>query len=351
MYLKCIKCKKMYEMNFNRISCDNHSLYYSYLDVEYSDECYEKAQATKNLKYLMPGQYKSKLIIKTPLIDSEFLSSKHDTKVYLKLENKNPTGSPKDRDMDLITSLLEKNTPVNISSGGNGAVSGAIFSHLNGLSCTCYVPNSLDNAREKILTNFSANIVKIEGDYETVFRHSINNCGHSINITPGINPIAQEGCKAISWEIFEDLGVPEIVVVPCGNGSTLFSIIKGFIELKKIGLTEKLPKFIGVQLLGSSPLKQAIEQNKDHVTLDYVQPSIAGSILARESFTAPKLLDFKKKVSLNILEVVDGEIKENLHQLFKKQGLLVDPAAAAGVATLENIDFSEVKNVVVVITG
>ena len=61
------------------------------------------------------------------------------------------------------------------------------------------------------------------------------------------NAYGAEGPKTISYEIFEDLsGVPDFVVVPVGGGGTLSGIWQGFVDLKRNGLTSKLPRLIGV---------------------------------------------------------------------------------------------------------
>ena len=65
--------------------------------------------------------------------------------------------------------------------------------------------------------------------------------------TPEFNPLTIEAQKTIAFEIFKDIGVPNWIIVPMGNGGCLVSIWKGFSELKESGCIENLPKLVRVQ--------------------------------------------------------------------------------------------------------
>src|SRR5205823_7062036 len=61
----------------------------------------------------------------------------------------------------------------------------------------------------------------------------------------GSNPIAIEGYKTISFEIWEQLGrVPDWVAVPTCYGDGLIGTWKGWHELRACGLTTTTPRML-----------------------------------------------------------------------------------------------------------
>ncbi len=77
----------------------------------------------------------------------------------------------------------------------------------------------------------------------------------------GANAYGAEGPKTISYEIVEDLSsVPDEVVVPVGGGGTLSGIWQGFADLKRAGLTQKLPRLVGVLPAGYQLLDIGLQQ-------------------------------------------------------------------------------------------
>src|SRR5690606_32536318 len=56
-----------------------------------------------------------------------------------------------------------------------------------------------------------------------------------------------EGYKSIAYEIHADLGVPAAVFVPTGYGELLYGVWKGFAELRRLGLTDRVPRMYACQ--------------------------------------------------------------------------------------------------------
>ncbi len=44
----------------------------------------------------------------------------------------------------------------------------------------------------------------------------------------------------VGFEIWEEIGVPDIIIVPCGNGTLLFGIYKAFVELLLLKKSKQL---------------------------------------------------------------------------------------------------------------
>ena len=83
-----------------------------------------------------------------------------------------------------------------------------------------------------------------------------------------VNPYRLEGQKSAAFEIYEQLGfsVPDYVVLPVGNAGNISAIWKGFKELRDFGITEKVPRMVGVQAEGASPIARAFWKGSETIT-------------------------------------------------------------------------------------
>jgi threonine synthase len=71
-----------------------------------------------------------------------------------------------------------------------------------------------------------------------------------------VNPYRLEGQKTPAFELAEecDWQVPDHLIVPGGNLANGSALAKGFLEMKHLGLTAKLPKISVIQAEGANPL-------------------------------------------------------------------------------------------------
>ena len=75
----------------------------------------------------------------------------------------------------------------------------------------------------------------------------------------GANPLTIEAKKTVAFEVWEQLGrwLPDLMIVPVGDGPTLVALDKGFAELVSCGLTTRQPRLIGIQAERCQPLVRA----------------------------------------------------------------------------------------------
>lgn len=358
-YYKCIKCKKTYPFNKDVFTCDAHSPYYGYLTLMYD---YKKVKIKNNQsswsKYLdlLPiDNFKIHFNEqKTPLFKLKNIGNKYNlTNLFLKDESKNPTGSFKDKEtICAINKAIEWNIKkIFIVSSGNAAVSAAAYAQKAGIECLCLVPKNMSVGKRFLINLYGGKIKEIDGNYEEIYRYAIDNNFPGWNTTPGINPIKEEGIKIIGFEIWEDINVPDVVMVPCGNGTLLFGIYKAFKELQYLGLIKKLPKFIGVQIKNASPLKLALDQDKEFVRLEEVFDSIAEGIIAQESYSSPKVMMALNETKGQIIEVDDKEITEALEEVTKMESLIPEITSVSVFAALKKIKFNKNETIVLVQTA
>ncbi|OGK18545.1 hypothetical protein A3D80_01180 [Candidatus Roizmanbacteria bacterium RIFCSPHIGHO2_02_FULL_40_13b] len=292
---------------------------------------------------------------KSPLIKIDNFGDKYGFgSLYVKDESKNPTGSFKDREnVSAINIAIEYGIKkVFTVSSGNAAVSTAAFAQKAGIQCNCIVTNTLSVGKRFLINLYGGNLIEKIASYEELYRWAIDSHYEGWNCTPGLNPIKEEGIKLIGYEIWEEMGVPDIIVVPCGNGTLLYGIYKAFKELQLLNYVNTLPQLIGIQIKNAAPLKKALETGSDYITLGEVHDSIAEGIIALESYSSPKVMMALKETGGTIVEVSDSEIRESMQEIISLESLIPEPTAAvvyAGVKKLFNV--SDKKIVLVQTAG
>jgi len=257
--------------------------------------------------------------------------------LWIKREDLNPTGCFKDRESVVTISAAKElgHDSVYIVSSGNAALSTAKFAKELGIECKCYVPEKTSQEKQDLILKYGAELELIPGFYEDVFRSVVDRNLPDWNVTSGQNSYRIEGGKTMAYEIYEQLGkVPDIIVIPSGNGGCLAATWKGFTELKKLGKIQKLPKMVCVQITGAAPIKTAFEQNKPYVVLGDIEDSIAEGIIAQESYNSPQAVQSLKESGGYVIEVNDADVVSALKAIIKTEGIIPEPTAAATFAAL-----------------
>lgn len=193
-----------------------------------------------------------------------------DAPLYLKDESRNPTWSHKDRLNCIIVSVaLASGAPgIAVASSGNHAAAAAAYAARAGLPCVVVTSPAAQPAFRHLLAALGAHIVLASTERrwpvlnrivaETGFMPASNltrfHTGH---------PFGPEGYKTIAYEIFLQLGrtMPGSVIVPTGYGELLYGVAKGFRELVKFGLSERVPRLCSAEPEGRAPLYRALQGN------------------------------------------------------------------------------------------
>lgn len=276
--------------------------------------------------------------------------------LWLKDETRSPTGSNKDRATALVLedALRTGADTVTAASTGNVAVSVAVGAAAAGLRAIIFVPAGVGEAKLHVMLLAGATVFKVKEGYKAAFklsRWAARDLGwHDRNT--GANPMTLEAKKTVALEVWEQLGrdVPDVMVIPVGDGTTLSAIAKGFRELVACGVADRVPRLIGVQAEGYQPLRKAW----------YGEPcklgkTIADGIAVADPANAPTALRDVKETGGSFVAVSDDAILHAIKVLASRAGVVAEPAAAAGLAGLEvALDEGEVmsdERVVVLVTG
>ena len=203
----------------------------------------------------------------TPLIPVRGRMTSDTIELFIKDESRNPTWSHKDRlNFAVVSTALKVQAKgVVAASSGNHGGSAAAYSARSGLPGVILTTTRAP-AIASFLQAYGQTIVAVPDVYTRweLMARLVNERGYhpaSNQTTPPTNhPFGSEGYKTIAYELYLQLGkrAPEAVLVPVGFSELIFGIYKGFVELKKFGFIEKLPRMIACEPSAGAPLKKAL---------------------------------------------------------------------------------------------
>lgn len=187
--------------------------------------------------------------------------------LYLKDESQNPTWSFKDRLASVgATKALELGREVlTAASSGNGGAATAAYAARAGLRSIVITGGTPPAAMRALMTVYGTLLVTTERNDERwpLVRFGVEEHGwfpiqNFLDPVVGANPFAREGCKALAFEICEQLGwrAPDAVVFPITVGDTLAGAWRGFVELQLLGVIDRIPRLYGAEVYG--PLEHAL---------------------------------------------------------------------------------------------
>ena len=218
------------------------------------------------------------------------------------------------------------------------------------------VPKSAPHAKLTQIVMYGATIVPVNGTYDMAFDLSMEATKEFgwYNRNTAFNPLTIEGKKTVSFELFKQLSraIPDYIFVPVGDGVIISGVYKGYEDLLKIGLIDRMPTVVAVQAAGSSNLIENI--GKPDFT---IKPSntLADSIsvdIPRNFFMAQDyLLQYKGEW----LSVTDDDIVNASKILARNTGIFAEPAASTAFAGMlcyqKNQKLLTKQRVVVLLTG
>jgi len=274
----------------------------------------------------------------TPLYRSTALERKYGIReVYLKDDGRNPTASLKDRAsaVGVAKALDNDMDSIACASTGNAASSLSGFAAVAGLKSFIFVPESAPVAKVTQLLVYGARVILVKGSYEDAFNlatKAIEKWGW-YNRNCAINPYLVEGKKTCAMEIAEQLDweVPDRVFVSVGDGCIVSSVYKGFYDLQQLGLIQRLPRIMGVQAEGASPVYKAFRENLDRVIFQEAD-TVADSISVGAPRNWAKALRAVRATEGDMITVSDEEILSAIPEMARETGVFGEPAGVTGFA-------------------
>lgn len=267
----------------------------------------------------------------------------HLKRLHVKNEGENPTGSFKDRGMTVgITTALRLGADsVMCASTGNTSASLAAYAARAGLKCFVMIPaGKIAAGKLAQAVVHGASIIEIDGNFDDAMRIVVDMAQRegSPYLLNSVNPFRIEGQKTIAYEINDQLNrLPDIIVLPVGNAGNITALWKGLLELRTLGFADTLPRLIGIQAEGASPIANAFKSRLDYVTPVSKPETIATAIRIGSPVNWKRALAAARDSSGLVETVSDREILEAQKMLASQEGIFVEPASASTIAGIRKL--------------
>ena len=373
---------------FKCVSCENE---YNIQEIRYRCECGDLLEVIHELDRAIPDpeSWKKSLdeqlgevpfrryqnILFPSLPNESIISLKEgDTPLYdvspnfpqfgslhLKHEGMNPTLSFKDRGMVSGVSWANHLGCENVICASTGDTSAAMAAYagsapkMKGIVLLPKGKISPEQLAQPI--SFGALTLGIETDFDGCMKlvQQLTE-KHNIYLLNSMNSVRIEGQKAIGIETLHQLNwqVPDWFVIPVGNAGNISALGKGLRELHELGIIDKLPRLVGVQTEGASPLYQSYKNGFSELVPQQAKPTKASAIQIGDPVSYRKAVRELKHFDGVVESVTETELMDWKAQI-DQLGISICPNSAVAVAgTMKLRDADVIKqneDVIVILTA
>ena len=283
------------------------------------------------------------LVGNTPVCEAPRLADKLGlSRLRLKDEGRNPSGSLKDR-ASWMGAVHAQGRTVACASTGNAASSLAVMCATLGEKAVIFVPERAPAPKIAQLQVFGARVFRVKGSYDDAYElcaQAIDHFGWYPR-SAAINPYMVEGKKTCGLELGE-IEAADWVAISVGDGCTVAGIWKGLVEMHQLGILSRLPRILGVQALRAKAVYEEWRGNGDAGPARPPRHALARTMADSISVGIPR--NWRRAVRAidesggKMVCVSDAAIQEAMRQCARLGGVYAEPAAAAAVAGLADVE-------------
>lgn len=276
--------------------------------------------------------------------------------LYVKDERQSPTGSFKDRQATLAVSVMKEAglTEAVVASTGNVAISYAAYCARAGIKLYAFLTSLVPPEKMRECALYGAQVVKVTSTYDKckeIAQEFARQRG--MYYDRGLRSVAAvESMKTLAYETAEQLALafqrapnghrpstpwraPDWYIQAVSGGLGPVGAMKGFEELHRLGLTDRVPALAVIQAEGCAPIvnsfRRGLAQPETVVTPRTRIATLATGSPGRGYSQLKHLIE---KHGGAMEAVSDDEAYRALHVMAKLEGLSMEPAAALAFAGL-----------------
>lgn len=319
----------------------------------------ERLGLDRNLDHLSLGEGM------TPLLRDNRLAALFGIgQVWLKLESLCPTGSFKDRAVaaGVAHAVGAGSGGIVCASSGNAAASAAAYAARAGLPAVLVMPEKTPASKLASSAAYGAHQLLVPGDYSNAFalaeELAVNSRCANVTTTY-LNPHAVSGLRSVAYDLAEQLPCSATaVIVPTSAGPLVHGVGRGYDDLFRAGLVERVPRLIAAQPAGCSPIATAFTRGL--ATVEpwlQVETSVSGLDDPLRGYADDGTVTLKevRRTGGHAIALHDDAIEAARSDLAKRSGVFVEQAGAASVAALAQLVDQQVlgpeDTVVCLLTG
>ena len=281
----------------------------------------------------------------TKLMYSEFLSNQTGNKEYLKPENMQLTGAYKLRGAYYKISTLspeEREKGLITASAGNHAQGVAYAAKKYGVKAVIVMPTTTPLMKVNRTKSYGAEVI-LKGDvYDEACEYAYqlaDEYGYTY-ILPFDDPTVATGQGTIAMEIFKELPLVDIILVPIGGGG----LATGVSTLAKL-LNPKI-KVIGVEPAGANCMQESLKKG-EVTTLPGVNTIADGTAVKTPG---KNIFPYIQKNLDDIITVPDEELVVAFLDIVENHKMVVENSGLLTVAALKHLNVQN-QRVVSILSG
>jgi len=266
---------------------------------------------------------------RTPIMTSRTLNERAGGDVFLKCENFQRGGAFKFRGAFNAISLLseaERGRGVITYSSGNHAQAVALVCRILGVRAYVVMPDNAPATKRAATEGYGAQVIGYDPqkqDRRQIAEALAAEHGYTI-VPPYDHPDIVAGQGTAALELFEDLGVLDALLVPCGGG--------GLLSGSAVAAKGMYPtcRVIGIEPELADDATRSFRTRTLHTVSN--PPTIADGTRTPSlgTVTFPLVLEYANDMQT----VTEAAIVDAVKFLFFRMKLVVEPSGALGVAAL-----------------
>ncbi len=244
------------------------------------------------------------------------------------------------------------------ASTGDTSAALAAYAAAAGIQSVVFLPKDKVSTAQLVqpIAN-GALVLSLETDFDGCMRLVREICQkENIYLANSMNSLRVEGQKTVAIELVQqdDWQVPDWVIIPGGNLGNSSALGKGFLEMKELGLIDKLPRIAVAQAANANPLYLSYLANFGSFEPVQARETLANAIQIGDPVSREKSIATLTQFGGIVEQVSEQELSEACAQA-DRTGLFCCPhTGVAFGGLLKLLDRGEVKStdkVVVVSTA
>jgi threonine synthase len=255
----------------------------------------------------------------TPLVRAdrfarEAIPGKPFHELFVKQCGTSHSGSFKDLGMTVLVSVVnwaKRVGSLNVkaiacASTGDTSAALAAYGALESLPVVVLLPRGLVSTAQLLQPlAHGATVLSLDTDFDGCMKvvQELANRG-LVYLANSMNPLRIEGQKTVAIETTQQLAwnVPDWIVLPSGNLGNAAALFSGFEMMRKLGLTDRMPRLCVAQAERANPMYLAYIAHEKVVRPIVAKPTAASAIRIGNPVSAPR--------AMAALEAMNGVVEQ-----------------------------------------
>jgi threonine synthase len=276
--------------------------------------------------------------------------------LFIKDERQGPTSSFKDRQAAVTISALKEGgiTEMVAASTGNVAIALSAYAARAGIKLWAFVTSLVPGVKMREIALYGSQVVKITGSYDEAKKVAAEFARQrGLYQDMGARTVtAVEAMKTIAFEVAEQLTMhqgsapgstkekpkwrtPDWYIQAISGGMGPLGVFKGFRELKELGLIDRIPAIVPIQVDGCAPMVLSWKKGLEKAEPVLSPKTRIETLATGDPGRTYTMLRSQVNETGGVFESVsDEEAFRAMHVLAKMEGISAEPASGVAFAGL-----------------